>query len=65
MKDFRGDFHKFFLQFFKIGQESMNCRTKASLINISYFCKMFLTGPQATEAANWIFTADTNKEANK
>lgn len=55
----------FFRHLFKIGQESINCRTKASLINISYFCKMFLTGPQAKDAADWIFTADTDKEPNK
>lgn len=43
----------------------MNCRTKVSVINISYFCKMFITGPQAKEAIDWIFTADSNKEINK
>lgn len=43
----------------------MHCRNKAVVVNISYFCKLFITGPQAKEAVEWVFTADTNKEMNK
>lgn len=32
---------------------------------MSYFCKLFLTGPQAKEAASWIFTANMDQPNNK
>lgn len=32
---------------------------------MSYFCKMFLSGNQADEAAKWIFTGNVNKGINK
>lgn len=48
-----------------IGEEALTCRNDATLFNLSYFCKLFLTGNQAKEAAEWIFTADLNKPVNK
>ncbi|XP_055610172.1 sarcosine dehydrogenase, mitochondrial [Uranotaenia lowii] len=48
-----------------IGEEAISCRHNAALFNLSYFCKLFLTGSQAKEAAEWIFTADLNKPVNK
>lgn len=47
-----------------IGDEAINCRTNASIINQNYFCKLYLEGPEAQEAADWIFTADTKKDVN-
>lgn len=47
-----------------IGAEAINCRENASIINQNYFCKLYLNGPQAQEAADWIFTADTAKDVN-
>lgn len=43
----------------------MNCRNNAALFNLNYFSKIMLTGRQAQEAADWIFSADTNKPSNK
>ncbi|CAG9805929.1 unnamed protein product [Chironomus riparius] len=48
-----------------IGKEAQSCRENAVVFNQSYFCKVFLTGLQAEEAAKWIFTADLNKPSNK
>ena len=49
----------------QIGKEANSCRENAVVFNQSYFCKVFLTGLQAEEAAKWIFTADLNKPSNK
>lgn len=40
----------------------MACRTNVGLLNLSSYCKLILHGPQAKEAADWIFTADTDNE---
>lgn len=32
---------------------------------MSYFCKLFLTGPQAKEAASWIFSGNMEQSVNK
>ncbi|GAB6032728.1 hypothetical protein CHUAL_011598 [Chamberlinius hualienensis] len=44
-----------------IGHESLTCRTKAAIFNMSYFGKFYLTGDDAAEAAAWIFSNDVNK----
>lgn len=33
-----------------------------ALFNLSYFGKYYLTGPNAEEAADWLFTANTDKD---
>ncbi|XP_071443435.1 sarcosine dehydrogenase, mitochondrial isoform X1 [Hetaerina americana] len=43
----------------EIGIECKACREKAAVFDMSYFGKFFLTGPEAQEAVDWIFTADT------
>ncbi|XP_029735141.2 sarcosine dehydrogenase, mitochondrial [Aedes albopictus] len=48
-----------------IGEEALTCRHDAAMFNLSYFSKLFLTGSQAKEAVEWIFTGDLNKPINK
>ncbi|XP_026462833.1 sarcosine dehydrogenase, mitochondrial-like [Ctenocephalides felis] len=48
-----------------IASEAMACRKQAALFNMSYFCKLYLTGPDAQQASDYIFTANTNKPTNK
>lgn len=44
-----------------IAKESLCCRNRAALFNMSYFGQYYLTGPDALKAANWIFSADVDK----
>lgn len=37
------------------------CRNALALFDMSYFGKFYLVGPEATKAANWLFTADVSK----
>ena len=39
----------------------MTCRDMAAVFNMSYFGQMFLVGPDAKKAAQWIFTNDMDK----
>ena len=48
-----------------IEEEAVSCRNNAVLFNLSYFCKVFLTGSQAEEAVKWIFTGNLDKPVNK
>ncbi|KAL5291158.1 SARDH family protein [Megaselia abdita] len=48
-----------------IGDEALACRNNAVVFNLSYFCKLFLEGPEAKEAADWIFAGNTNRPSNK
>uniref|UniRef100_A0A0K8UZQ0 Sarcosine dehydrogenase, mitochondrial n=2 Tax=Bactrocera latifrons TaxID=174628 RepID=A0A0K8UZQ0_BACLA len=48
-----------------IGEEALACRNAAAIFNMSYFCKLVMSGPDAQKAADWIFSANTNREANK
>lgn len=48
-----------------ISEEAHSCRNNATLFNLSYFCKLFLTGSQAEEAAKWIFSANIEQPFNK
>ncbi|XP_012689588.1 sarcosine dehydrogenase, mitochondrial [Clupea harengus] len=44
-----------------IKDECLTCRNGVAVFNMSYFGKFFLTGPDAKNAADWLFTADVNK----
>lgn len=48
-----------------IGEEALAARNNVALFNLSYFAKMYLTGPDASEAADWLFTANTDREPEK
>ncbi|KAF5292544.1 hypothetical protein FQR65_LT01690 [Abscondita terminalis] len=48
-----------------IGSEALAARSNAALFNLSYFCKMYLTGPDAQKAAEWLFTSRTDREPEK
>ncbi|KFP18857.1 hypothetical protein Z169_10155, partial [Egretta garzetta] len=41
--------------------ECLTCRNALALFDMSYFGKFYLVGPEATKAANWLFTADVSK----
>lgn len=51
--------------FVQVGEEAMACRTRAAIFNMSYFAKFYLSGPEARQAADWLFTANTRKEPEK
>ncbi|KAI8039931.1 hypothetical protein M5D96_007356 [Drosophila gunungcola] len=42
-----------------------HCRNNAVVFNMSYFAKLLLEGPQAQEAADWLFSANTNRDPSK
>ncbi|XP_065339541.1 sarcosine dehydrogenase, mitochondrial [Cloeon dipterum] len=44
-----------------IGQECHACRNQVALFDMSYFGKLYLSGPEAQLAADWLFTADTQR----
>ncbi|CAH2316798.1 sarcosine dehydrogenase, mitochondrial [Pelobates cultripes] len=44
-----------------IRRECLLCRNGVAVFNMSYFGKFYLVGPDATKAANWLFTADIDK----
>uniref|UniRef100_A0A663N2W3 Sarcosine dehydrogenase n=1 Tax=Athene cunicularia TaxID=194338 RepID=A0A663N2W3_ATHCN len=44
-----------------IKSECLTCRNALALFDMSYFGKFYLVGPEATKAANWLFTADVSK----
>ncbi|XP_030387177.1 sarcosine dehydrogenase, mitochondrial [Scaptodrosophila lebanonensis] len=48
-----------------IGEEAHACRNNAVVFNMSYFSKLLLEGPQAQQAADWLFSANTNRDATK
>lgn len=39
----------------------MAARNNVAMFNISYFAKMYLTGPDSKEAADWLFTANVDR----
>lgn len=45
----------------QISDEALACRETAALFEMSYFGKLYLTGPDAQAAADWVFTADTRR----
>ncbi|XP_017784647.1 PREDICTED: sarcosine dehydrogenase, mitochondrial [Nicrophorus vespilloides] len=48
-----------------IGEECLAARNNVALFDLSYFTKLYLTGPDAQEAADWLFTANTDREPEK
>ncbi|KAL9919954.1 LOW QUALITY PROTEIN: sarcosine dehydrogenase [Glossina fuscipes fuscipes] len=48
-----------------IGEEALACRNNAVVFNMSYFCKLFLEGPEAEKAADWIFSGNTKRDIKK
>ncbi|XP_055695155.1 sarcosine dehydrogenase, mitochondrial [Lutzomyia longipalpis] len=48
-----------------IGEEATACRNNVVVFNLSYFCKVYLTGRDADKAAEYLFTGDTAKSINK
>ncbi|KAK0090478.1 hypothetical protein PV325_013384 [Microctonus aethiopoides] len=48
-----------------IGAEALACRNKAALFDLSCFGKFYLCGPQSKEAANYLCTANVDREINR
>ncbi|XP_066993512.2 sarcosine dehydrogenase, mitochondrial isoform X2 [Anabrus simplex] len=48
-----------------IGEECLACREQVALFDMSYFGKLYLCGPDAQQAADWIFTANTHQPIGK
>ena len=48
---------------FQIKNECLTCRQGVAVFNMSFFGKFYLTGPDAKKAADWLFTANVNKDA--
>lgn len=49
----------------QIGSECLSCREQVAMFNMSYYSKMYLSGPEAEKAADWLFTADTKQPIGK
>ncbi|KAJ8919613.1 hypothetical protein NQ315_002235 [Exocentrus adspersus] len=45
-----------------IKEEALAARNNVALFNLSSYTKMYLAGPDAEEAADWLFTADLGRE---
>lgn len=45
----------------QIKEEALACREAAALFEMSYFGKLYITGPDAQAAADWVFSANTNR----
>lgn len=43
----------------------MATRNNVALFDLSYYTKMYLTGPDAAEAADWLFTANTDNDPDR
>lgn len=43
-----------------IGSECLACREQVVMMDFSYFCKMYMVGPDTQKAADWLFTQNTN-----
>lgn len=48
----------------QIGREAMSCRETAAVFNLSSSAKLFIHGPEARQALQWICTADIDKPTN-
>lgn len=51
--------------FFQIGEEVWACRENVVVIDMSYFGKFFLIGPDAQKLVNWTFSGDMQKGEGK
>lgn len=49
----------------QIGEEALAARNNVALFDLSYFTKMYLTGPDSQEAADWLFTANVDRIPNR
>ncbi|KAJ6637374.1 Sarcosine dehydrogenase, mitochondrial [Pseudolycoriella hygida] len=47
-----------------IGKEAMSCRETAAIFNQSSYSKLFVYGPDARQAMQWISSADIEKPSN-
>lgn len=47
-----------------IREEALACREASALFEMSYFGKLYITGPDAQAAADWVFSANTSKPLN-
>lgn len=56
---------KLMLYNLKIGAEALACRNAAAMFNMSYYGKLYLTGPDAQRTAELAFTADLSKDNNR
>lgn len=54
-----------FLHLNQIREEALACRKNVALFDMSYLGKFYLCGRDAQKAANYLFTANTNRECNK
>lgn len=61
LDSFAYDIRLWHFGYIQIGAEALHCRNQTSLFDISYFCKILLTGPDAKAAIDWICTADMDK----
>lgn len=43
-----------------IGSECLACRERVVMMDFSYFCKLYMVGPDTRKAAEWLFTASTD-----
>ncbi|XP_014477949.1 PREDICTED: sarcosine dehydrogenase, mitochondrial isoform X2 [Dinoponera quadriceps] len=48
-----------------IREEALSSRNNVALFNMSYFGKYYLCGPDASEAANYIFTSQMDRKINR
>ncbi|XP_030759999.1 sarcosine dehydrogenase, mitochondrial isoform X2 [Sitophilus oryzae] len=48
-----------------IKEEALAARTNVALFNLSCYTKMYLAGPDAEEAADWLFTTHLSDKAGK
>lgn len=48
--------------FLQIREEALAARNNVALFDLTCYTKMYLTGPDAEEAADWLFTANVDKE---
>nr|CAD7572946.1 unnamed protein product [Timema californicum] len=44
-----------------IGEECLSCREQVAIFDMSYFSKLYLCGPEAQKAVDWLFTANTHR----
>lgn len=48
-----------------IQEEALACRQNVALFNLSSIRKFYICGPEAQKAADYLFTADTNRNSNE
>ncbi|XP_060532064.1 sarcosine dehydrogenase, mitochondrial [Cylas formicarius] len=48
-----------------IKEEALACRNNVALFDLSCYTKMYLTGPDAEQAADWLFTSNLSNQPGK